>query len=356
VKEIRIGLVGPGWMGRTHVTAFDNALLTFGPEPARPVMQTVCARTEDAARAAAAALGFRRWCADWRALVADPAVDLVDIATPSGLHAEIALAALAAGKHVWCEAPLATCAEDARRLAEAAESAGVTTLVGFSYLKNPTQDLARRLIAEGEIGEITAIRGTFDQEVPTDPAGRLERGAAGPGALGELGSHLLSLALTLAGEIVEVCGMTGDHEDIAQFLAVFANGALGHFVASRLGSGGGPGLTYEVQGTEGALCYDQARMNELQFYRRDQPRFERGYKLIYSGPDHGAYGAFFPIPGVGLGYGEQKTIEVRALIEAVAAGRPAEPDFRFGYRVGRVVEAALRSAAERRWVRVDEIA
>lgn len=387
MKQVRIGVVGAGWMAKAHSTAFRNVPMLFGNEPAVPILETIADIEPDRARTAGETLGFARWTADWKELVADPAVDVVDITTPNNAHAEIAIAAARAGKHIYCEKPLALTSAEALEMTEAAEAAGVTTLVGFNYLKNPAQALAKDLIDAGEIGEITQFRGTFDQDFMTDPAvpfsWRHDRKVAGSGTLGDMASHTLSLALTLVGDVTEVCGMLGtfikqravpsggsghtakatadaemrtvENDDVTQFLCRFDNGALGTIASSRIATGRKLWIGYEIQGTKGALYFTQERMNELQFYRAGEPSGERGYKTILTGPDHKWYGGFHPIAGIGLGYNDQKIIEARDLLVAVATGAKAEPDFRFGYRVDRIVDAVELSAAERRWVSVGEI-
>lgn len=388
MNEIRIGLIGAGWMGKAHATAFKNVPMVFGPEPALPVLEMVADAHAPAAEALAAAGGFGRWSGDWRDVVNDPEIDVVDITTPNDVHAEIALAALAAGKHVYCEKPLAMDAAEARRMTEAAEAAGVVTLVGFNFMKNPAQAAARDLIRRGAIGEVIQFRGSFDQDFMLDPevpfSWRMERAKAGSGALGDMASHTISLSQMLVGDIASVCGMTGiyiherkiaaggsghgaragadapmrtvENDDSVLFLVRYAGGAIGCIESSRLGSGRKLGPQYEIHGTKGALWFNQERMNELELYRHDDPAAERGYKTIFIGPEHEGYAPFFPIPGIGLGYNDQKILEARELIEAVATGRPASPDFRFGYTINRVVDAVLLSVAEQRWVRIDEIA
>jgi predicted dehydrogenase len=385
VNQVRIGLIGAGWMGKAHAVAYRNVPMVFGPEPAVPVLEMVADVNPAWAEAAAHNLGFARWSADWREVVADPRVDVVDITAPNHVHRDIALAALAAGKPVYCEKPLANTAAETNEMAAAA--AGVATLVGFNYLKNPAHPYARELIRAGELGEITLFRGTFDQDLQTDPdfpfTWRHERAIAGSGALGDMGSHTLAFAQYLIGDVTEVCGMCEtfirarplagsgsgqtaraaagaptravENDDVAQFLMRFASGAIGTIGTSRIGTGRKMGLGYEIQGTKGALFFTQERMNELQLYRHGDPAAERGYKTIYLAPEHPGYGAFHPIPGNSLGYNDQKILEARELICAIAEGRAAEPDFAFGHRITRTIDAVLRSIEERRWVGVDEV-
>ena len=387
MREIRVGLIGAGWMGKAHSVAYKNVPMVFGPEPAVPQLEMVADVNPDWARAAALNLGFARWTADWREVVSDPAVDVVDITAPNDVHHAIALAALAAGKPVYCEKPLANTAAETRAMAEAAAAAGVPTLIGFNYLKNPAHAYARELIRQGELGPLTLFRGTFDQDLQSDPGfpftWRHDKAVAGSGALGDMGSHTLAFAQYLVGDIVEVCGMADtyirerppaargtaqraragagaarravENDDVAQFLIRFEGGAIGTIGTSRIGTGRKMGLTYEIQGIEGALFFTQERMNELNLYRHTDRPGERGYKTLFLAPEYPGYAAFHPIPGNALGYNDQKIIEARELICAIAEGRPAEPDFAFGHKITQTIDAVLKSVAERRWVRVEEV-
>src|SRR6266498_678125 len=376
MKEIRIGLIGTGVMGKAHATAFKNVPLVFGNEPARPRLEIVADVDAAALKTWAENFGFARWTTDWREIIKDPNVDLVDITTPNHLHAEMAIAAAEAGKHIYCEKPLANTSADAARIVAAVEKSGVTSIVGFNYLKNPAQAFAKQLIAEGELGEITLFRGTFDQDFLANPAipfsWRQDRKLAGTGALGDLGSHTISLAYFLVGDIAEVCGMnatrikervtpvnggemrTVENDDITECLLRFENGALGAIGTSRVGVGRKLGLGYEIQGTKGSLFYTQERMNELKLYRHTDSDREKGYKTVYIGPEHGNYRAFFGLAGIGLGYNDQKTIEAHDLITAVATGRLVQPDVRFAYGVNKVIDAIELACQEHRWVQVSE--
>jgi predicted dehydrogenase len=385
MKQVRIGLIGSGFMGKSHAVAFRNVPLVFSASAA-PVLELLADADDDLARKAAQALGFRRSTGDWRALVDDPDVDVVDITTPNHLHKEMALAAIAAGKHVYCEKPLALTAADALAMTEAAEDAGIKTLVGFNYLKNPATALVRGLIDDGTIGDIVHFRGTFDQDALADPmqpfSWRFRKDLAGSGALGDLASHTINLAQYLLGGIDEVCAQTQtfvprrpviesgagyqaraaagaemrevETEDQVQALLRFANGAGGTIESSRIATGRKLWLTYEVTGTRGAVYFTQERMNEVKLYRADDPASAQGFRTILIGPEHPPYGNFHPISGIGLGYNDQKIIEAHELIEGVAADRPLYPDFRAGYETCRVIDAILHSADERRWVSVDD--
>jgi predicted dehydrogenase len=374
-------------MGKAHAIAFKNAPLVFGKGPGKPVLEIVADIDAKAVETWAEQFGFARWTTNWHEVVEDPRIDIVDITTPNYLHAEMAIAAAEAGKHIYCEKPLATTLADAARIVAAVEKSGVISIIGFNYLKNPAQSFAKQMIESGELGEVTLFRGVFDQDFLANPdvpfSWRLDRAMAGTGALGDLGSHTIAFAQFLVGEILEVCGLDStkitervvpasgsgyaaaarngsekravENEDIMQFLIRFDNGAIGTIGTSRIGMGRKLGLTYEIQGTKGSLFYTQERMNEIRLYRHADPDREKGYKTVYIGPEHPGYEAFFGLAGIGLGYNDQKIIEVHDLITAVALGQPARPDVRFAYRVDKVIEAVELSCQEHRWVQVSEL-
>jgi predicted dehydrogenase len=368
---IKVGIVGAGWMGKAHAGAFENAARVFGPEPAKLAIVAVADVDANVSREFATRFGISSWTDDWRKLVADAEIDVIDITTPNDAHPAIALAAAAAGKHVYCEKPMANSAAEARAMRDAARGARVHTLVGFNYLCSPIQAYARQLIESGELGDVFHFRGTFDNDYMLDPHfpstwRTAARTAGRAGALGDMASHVLSLAHYLVGDVVEVCAMRQtlhprrrdacgleravENDDLAHFLCRFDNGASGYVEASRIGTGRKLYLSYEIQGTRGALFFDQERMNELNLYRHTDARGERGYKRILVAPEHPDYAAFFSLQGNPLGYNDLKTIEARRFVETIAGRRSWICDFDFGYRIDRVVEAALTSAEERRWV------
>ena len=386
LKDIRIGLIGTGGMGKAHATAFKNVPLFFGNEPGRPVLEIVADIDAQAVQKWAGEFGFSRWTTNWQEIVEDPRIDIIDITTPNHLHAEMAIASAQAGKHIYCEKPLATTSADAARIVAAVEKSGVISIVGFNYLKNPAQAFAKQMIESGELGQITLFRGTFDQDFLANPdvpfSWRLDHTLAGTGALGDLGSHTIAFAHFLVGDIVEVCGLKAtkikervvpaggsgyaataqsggekravENEDIMEFLIRFEDGAIGTIGTSRIGMGRKLGLGYEIQGTKGSLFYTQERMNEIRLYRDTDPAWEKGYKTVYIGPEHPGYKAFFGLAGIGLGYNDQKIIEAHELITAVALEQPVQPDVRFAYKVNKVIDAVDHSCKEHRWVRVDE--
>ncbi|WMS42007.1 Gfo/Idh/MocA family oxidoreductase [Acuticoccus sp. MNP-M23] len=366
---LRIGLIGTGFMGRAHVFGFAAAAKAFAL-PYRIELHTVADVSEAAARAAAAQLGFRHATTDWRAMVSDPEIDLVDITAPNALHREMALAAIAAGKHVYCEKPLAPLAAEAREMAEAAAARGVVTQVGFNYLCNPLVNLARQMIADGELGTITTYRGVHAEDYMADPAGpfTFRHDPAGGGAFADIGSHALATAEALLGPItrlmgdcVTVIGTRKDAsgaerpvkvDDVGRAFLRFASGASGSIEANWIATGRKMQHDFEVYGTRGALCFSQERFNELHFYSTADAAGRRGFRRIEAGPEHAPYGAFCPAPGHQLGFNELKAIEVAGYLDAIA-GKCAEPfGFAAGHRVQTLVECVHASARDGAWVDV----
>ncbi|WP_159585456.1 Gfo/Idh/MocA family protein [Chelativorans xinjiangense] len=370
--ELGLGLIGSGFMGRTHAFAFNNVARVFDlPVKVRPVMLADVGE-EQAARAAAA-LGFTESTADWRRLVADPRVHIVSVTSPNLLHKEMALAAIAAGKHVYCEKPLAPKVSDAEEMVRAAEAKGVVTAVGFNYLKNPMMRLAKEIIDSGEIGEIRAFSGVhaedfmMDAEVPwtwrLDPAG-------GGGALADLGSHLIAAARYLVGPVAEVCGEVAtlvatrpdgagstnrkpvEVEDIGRAFLRFENGCSGVLEASWIAGGRKMRQDFEITGSRGSIAYCGERMNELDLYVASGKARRDGFRKILAGPANEPYGAFCVAPGHQLGFNDLKTIEVRDLVRAIAGEKTGHADFREGLEVQRTLEAIYRSTGGGGWTRV----
>jgi len=374
MKQIKIGLIGTGYMGKAHAIAFHAMPTVFGLET-EVVCELLGEANEELARKKAVELGFRRWTGDWGTLVNDPDVDVVDICSPNFLHKEMALAAIAAGKHVYCEKPLSLNPQDSLEMTEAAENAEVKTLVGFNYMRNPAASLAREIIDNNEIGSVVHFRGTHNEDYMRDPelpfSWRLQKRYSGTGSLGDL-CHIINMAQYLVGEIDEVCsdlqvvikqrpipdkpGEMGavENDDQAHFMVRFQNGAIGTLETSRIAAGRKMGLTYEVTGTHGSIVFDQERLSEIQVYTADGPAKRQGFRTILLGPEHPNYRHFSPAAGHGLGYNDMKIVETHDLIEGILNNQPLWPDFRAAYEVDRVIAAVVRSHAEGRWVKVRE--
>ena len=366
---LRIGLIGTGFMGKTHVFGFAAAARVFDL-PYELGFQTVAARTDALAAEAARSLGFARGTGDWRSIVADPEIDLVDITAPNALHREMALAAIAAGKHVYCEKPLAPRAAEAAEMADAAEAAGVRTQVGFNYLCNPMLGLAREMIAAGEIGEVRSYRGVHAEDYMADAASpfSFRNDPMGGGALADIGSHALATAEYLLGPIAEVLGDCAtvirarpdgaggsravETDDIGRAFLRFASGASGSVEANWIAMGRKMQHDFEVYGSKGALAFSQERFNELHFYSAGDAAGRRGFRRIEAGPDHAPYGRFCVAPGHQLGFNDLRAIEIARYMDAIAGRTPEPCNFRAGLRIQQVIETIHLSARDGGWRQV----
>lgn len=364
---LRIGLIGTGFMGKTHVFGFASAPQVFDL-PYDIVLHTVADRSDELAGKAAQALGFAHATGDWRTLVQDPEIDLVDITAPNAFHKEMALAAIAAGKHVYCEKPLAPLAADAREMADAAEAAGIKTQVGFNYLCNPMVALAREMIQAGELGEIRSYRGIHAEDYMADAESpfSFRNDPIGGGVLADLGSHALASAEYLLGPIESVLGdcvtviasrpdgsggrRAVETDDVGRAFLRFASGATGSIEASWIATGRKMQHDFEVYGSRGALCFSQERFNELHFYSAADPAGRRGFRRIEAGPDHPPYGLFCVAPGHQLGFNDLKAIEIARYLEAIAGKRDEPFNFRAGLRVQKLVETIQTSSREVAWM------
>ncbi|MFC5290539.1 Gfo/Idh/MocA family protein [Actinokineospora guangxiensis] len=383
--EIGVGMIGHAFMGAVHSHAW-RTVHRFFPVPLTPRLAVLCGR--DAARTADAAARFG-WAdveTDWRAAVARDDVQLVDICTPGDTHAEIALAALAAGKHVLCEKPLANSVAEAEEMAAAAEAAaarGVRAMVAFNYRRVPALALARKLVADGRLGQIRHVRAVYLQDWLSDENSpmtwRLRKDKAGSGSLGDLGAHIVDAAQWVTGQditgvsaIAETFvrsrpaegGSAGNGQiaaggvamgevamgevtvdDAALFLARFSGGALGSFEATRYALGRKNAMRLEVNGSRGSIAFDFESMNELSFFDGDVPGAEAGFRrILVTEADHPYVGAWWP-PGHLLGYEHTFTHEVADLLDAIAGGTDPAPSFADGLRVQRVLAAVENSAS-----------
>jgi predicted dehydrogenase len=371
--KLRVGLVGSGFMGKAHAFGYSTAARVFDL-PYEVELHTLADITDAAAAKAAAALGFAHATSDWRAMVRDPVIDIVNITSPNALHKEMALAAIAAGKHVYCEKPLAPLAIDAREMAEAAEAAGVKTQVGFNYLCNPMLGLAREMIAAGELGEIRAYRGVHAEDYMADSAGpfTFRHEPAGGGALADIGSHALATAEFLmgsaAGPITSVMGdcvtmiverpdgkggkRRVEVDDIGRAFLRFASGATGSIEGNWIATGRKMQHDFEIHGTRGALAFSQERFNELHFFSTEDRRGRQGFRRIEAAPDHPPYGLFCVAPGHQLGFNDLKAIEVAGFLDAVAGRRPEPFNLRAGLRIQTLVETIHASSRAGAWQEV----
>ncbi len=373
-----VGMVGYAFMGAAHSQAWRTAPHVFDL-PLQPQLTVLCGRDAAAVRVAARRLGWAATETDWHALINRDDVDLVDVCTPGDLHAEVAIAALAAGKHVLCEKPLANTLAEAEAMAAAAARAaarGVRAMIGFNYRRVPAVALARQLVSEGRIGQLRHVRASYLQDWLVDPSfpltWRLQADRAGSGALGDLGAHIVDLAQYLSGELItDVSAATATFvperplagapatlgpvtvDDAAIFTGRLRSGALASFEATRFATGHKNELRIELNGDRGSLAFDLERLNELQFYDRADESAEAGFRrIIVTETGHPYLSAWWP-PGHVLGWEHTFTHEVRDLVTAIAAGTDPAPSFADGLQVQRVLAAVEQSAArEASWTTV----
>jgi predicted dehydrogenase len=368
---IGVGMVGYAFMGRVHSQAW-RSVGAFFDLPLTPRMAVLAGRSKERTEAAAAQLGWAGIETDWRDLVKRDDVQIVDICTPGDSHAEIAVAALEAGKHVICEKPLANTVAEAQAMVRAAATAPGKSMVAFNYRRVPAIALARRYVEEGRLGEIRHVRAQYLQDWIVDPefplVWRLQKDKAGAGALGDIGSHIVDAAEFVTGQnVVGVSGLTetfikerplaGESaglgasrtdstgevtvDDAALFIGRMSGGALASFEATRFANGRKNAMRIEINGQHGSLAFDFEAMNEL-WFSSEGGGFER---ILVTEPDHPYVGAWWP-PGHGLGYEHTFTHEIKDFLEAIATGADPTPSFADGLRVQRVLEAVERSAAD----------
>jgi predicted dehydrogenase len=373
-------MIGYDFMGRAHSNAWRQVGRFFQDAPFDPVLKVVVGRTEAKVKEAAARLGFEEHATSWQEVLARPDVDVVDICTPGDTHAEIAVAALKAGKHVLCEKPLANTVAEAEQMAQAAaeaEARGVLSSVGFSYRRTPALALARQLVADGAVGTVRHVRAHYLQDWIVDPdfplVWRLQKDKAGSGALGDIGAHIVDLAQFLTGQrLVDVAGHltrfvdrrplpaessglsgSGDADrtgevtvdDAAVFLGRTDGGALATFEATRFATGRKNAMRIELNGSAGSIAFDFEAMNELHVYDATVPAAGAGFRrILVTEPDHPYAGAWWP-PGHGLGYEHTFVHEIADFVRDVATGTPPSPSFADGLQVQRVLDAVERSSA-----------
>ena len=349
-------------MGKAHAVAmscvgalFDTAL--------RPRLEMVCATNQASAERYRKAYGFARGTDDWKALVNDAKVEAIVIASPQSTHREIAEAAFALGKPVFCEKPLGASLEDSRAMVAAAGDN--VNMVGFNYIRTPASQFARQLVADGAIGDVTWFRGEHTEDFLADPQAPATWRTQGDanGTMGDLAPHMVNGAMALVGQIakliaeVETVHATrpgGDvtNDDHAQMMCRFENGAMGQLYFSRVSHGRKMGYAYEITGTKGAIKFDQEDQNAIWLYSSDEPEATRGFRKILTGPAHPDYLPFCQGPGHGTGYQDQIIIEAKDFLTAIATRKPVWPTFKDGMDVNQVIAAAMASTRQKAWVDV----
>ena len=375
MKQIGVGVIGTGFMGNAHSIAYSASASVFGTS-LRPRLEIVCDLSPDRANQRATNLGFSNHTSDWRDVVNHPAVELISVCTPNDTHAEISIAALQAGKHVWCEKPMSTSLADATAMAAAAAASSGRTIVGYNYTKNPAVTHARRLIEAGTIGRVAGFFCRYDVDNEADGnrpwSWRMSRDKSGTGANGDVLSHVISVAHYLTGSTISRLsgdiaivhpersdadnpGTTKpvDNDDMVSALVHFKNGVKGHIGASRVTWGRKCGLRWEVHGTEGTIIYDQERLNEIKLFTPQSDPATDGFRTILTGPLHPPYAAFLPNGGHSLGYMDVKICELHELLSSIETDERIWPDFEAGLVIEKVMDAVDRSARDQRWIDVE---
>jgi predicted dehydrogenase len=391
-REVNVALIGQGFMGRTHSNAWSQVRKFFKP-PLRPVMHTVFGQSEENPRAFARNWGWRNASTDWKKLVKSDEIDLVDVVTPNFLHAAVAKAAIAAGRNVACEKPIAGTLKEAREMAQAARAADVHTFVWYNYRRCPAVALAHRLVRRGKVGQVRHVRAVYlqdwaDESVPL--AWRFQKKLAGSGALGDLHAHIVDMTRFVTGrEITEICGavaetfireralMTGTVaggiaaglkrsrkkgkvtvDDAVLFLARFSGGAIATFEAARQATGNQNRNGFEINGTKGSLAFNFERMNQLRYYDATADRAVQGWTTIMCthAPDHPYVEAWWPDAHI-IGYEHGFTNQAYDILRVLAGRRPTIPipDFADAYQTQRVLEAVMLSARRKGWVKLSAV-
>lgn len=377
---LNIGLIGYQFMGKAHSNAYRQANHFFDL-PVEINMHTICGRNEAAVTKAAETYGWKNVETDWRKVVENPEIDVIDVSTPGNLHAEIAIAAAKAGKAVWCEKPIGNTLQEAKDMLDAVVAAKVPHAVFHNYRKAPAVALVKKMIEEGKLGTIYHFRAVYLQDWIADPSfplvWRLQKEVAGSGTHGDINAHIIDLARHLVGEFDEVCGMLHTFikqrplageiddklgakasdtmgevtvDDAAMFLAKFKNGALGTFEATRFAVGRKNKNSFEINGSKGSVVFNLEKMNELEYYNNDDPADLQGFRLIQATDSTHPYaGNYWPVGHI-IGYEHTFVNLVADAARNMAEGKPISPDFVDGYENQRVLDAVEQSHERRIWV------
>lgn len=380
-KSLQVGMIGYKFMGKAHSNAWRQAPYFFDL-PAKPVLKTLCGRDAAAVAEAAVSLGWEQTSTDWHDVVDDPSIDIIDIVTGNDTHAEIAIAALRAGKAVLCEKPLAMDATQAREMRDVAAETGKVQMVCHNYRRIPAIVLAKQMIERGQLGEIYHYRARYLQDWIVDPnfplVWRLQGKLAGSGAHGDINAHIIDLGRYLVGEIAEVSGLMetfikkrplsgssdGLHaqgsiemgdvtvDDAVITMGRFVSGALMNLEATRFALGRKNGIQLEINGSKGSIAFDFEDMNRLKFYDDTDTSGQRGFRdILVTESTHDYAGAWWP-PGHIIGYEHTFTHAVADFVRAVCEGVSVQPTFEDGYRNQVVLDAITDSALERKWVSI----
>lgn len=380
-ETVGVGLVGYKFMGRAHSNAYRQ-VHAFFPETPKPLMLAICGRNEDAVRQAAERLGWDGYETDYKRLIARDDIELVDVSTPGYLHRDVVLEALGAGKHVYCEKPLANTLDEAAEMYAAWKRAGTISMINFNYRRVPAVQLARKLIEDGRLGKIRHMRAVYLQDWLLDPSAplswRLKKELAGSGALGDIGAHITDLGRFLVGDITRVVGtldtfirqrpvevestggsglsmQSGEElgdvtvDDSTSFLARFEHGATGVFEATRLAPGRRNYNSFEINGELGSVRFNLERLNELEVYFTSDDTDVQGFRTVtVTEAVHPYVGNWWPAGHI-IGWEHSHVHNVRELLDGIAEGTQPYPSFEDGYKCQAVLDAVERSASSGQW-------
>lgn len=377
-KELRIGLIGCGFMGRTHSNGY-NRLPNFFPDlEYRPVLKVVCSRNGNKASAFAAQWGYESFETDWKKVIAREDVDAIDICTPNDMHAEIAIAAAAAGKMVLCEKPLARSLAEGEGMVEALQKAGVKNTVWYNYRRVPAVTLAKQIIDSGKLGKIFHYRANFLQDwtinanLPQGGEGlwRMDANVAGSGVTGDLLAHCIDTAMWLNGGISDVSAMTETFvkerlhqltgkiekvsiDDACAFICHFSNGSLGVFESTRYARGHKALYTFEINGENASIAWDLHDLNRLEFFDYTDDSVVRGWRSIHVTDSDHPYMDKWWVPGLSIGYEHSFVHQAADFLKSLETGESCAPTFKDALETQKVCEAVLNSAKEKKWLNTD---
>lgn len=385
-KTLNVGLVGYKFMGKAHSNAYRKIGMFFDP-PADICMKAICGRDEEWVAESARKFGWETHETDWHKLINREDIDVIDITSPSNVHKEVAIAAAEAGKHVFCEKPLALNVTDAREMLAIARKCGIKHQIGFNYRFAPAVLLIKKMIQDGKLGEIYHFRGEYLQDYIIDPlfprVWRLDKEVAGSGSHGDLGAHVIDLARFLVGDFTKVIGMSKTFikerpavermqglsakasdltatapvtvDDATAFMTEFENGALGLFEATRFAAGHKNALTFEINGSKGSVIFELERLNELQYFSRDDEEGLQGFRTIGVTEGSHPYISHWWPAGHIIGYEHTFVHELYAFIDAIANDTNTSPDFEDGVKCMQVLDAVDLSIENNAWVRVSDV-
>jgi len=380
MEQLNVGIIGYGFMGRTHSNAYRK-VNNFFDVPYRPVLKTICGLDAGEAEAFAARWGFESHTTDWKSVIEDESIGVVDICVPNNLHKEIAIAAAQAGKAIVCEKPLALNTDQAREMVDAVEAAGVPNLVSFNYRRVPAVTLAKQIIDEGKLGKIFHYRAVFLQDwtisadVPQggDATWRLDVKAAGSGVTGDLLAHCIDTAIWHNGPVADVNAMTETFikervhaetgkaepvgiDDACAFMCHFANGSLGTFESTRYARGHKALYTFEINGEHASIRWDLHDLHRLEYFDHGDEGRVRGWRSVHV-TDHGGDQPYMDkwwVPGLQIGYAESFVHQTADFLTAMGSGEPCGPTFRDALETQKVCDAVLASAAQGQWVTIGD--